>query len=201
MNVRAMVLPAVASALVAGVLGTQVANGGGDFVPLRAADPCLPRAIPQVSTGIDGLSEQLVLVGLDRAACRLGISREELVFTLGSGGDHAQGLVDAVRAGLRDAVDQLDRDGTLPKVSALTDEILDGVALNGLVERAIRALPDRLIDNRLPTDELLRRTIDELDIRALLTTLTDPAGVQAMITDAVKKAAVDLLISGLNPFD
>lgn len=201
MNLRAVLLPVVAAGLIGGVLGTQVAHGGGDFVPVRAADPCLPRAIPQVSTGLDGLAEQLVLVGLDRAACRLDVSREALVFTLGSGGEHTEAVVDAVRAGLRDAVDQLDREGKLPKVSSLTDEILDGVQLNSLVERAIRALPDSLVDNRLPTDELLRRTIDELDIRALLAELTDPSQVQMMITDAVKRAAVDLLISGLNPFD
>lgn len=201
MNLRAVLLPVVAAGLIGGVLGTQVAHGGGDFVPVRAADPCLPRAIPQVSTGLDGLAEQLVLVGLDKAACRLEINREDLVYILGAGGDLPEQIADAVRGGLRDAVDQLDREGKLPKVSSLTDEILDDVQLNSLVERAIRALPDSLIDNRLPTDRLLHRTIDELDIRALLAELTDPSQVQTMITDAVKRAAVDLLISGLNPFD
>ncbi len=201
MNVRALVLPVLAAALVAGVLGTQVAHGGGDFVPTRAADPCLPRPVAAVSTGLDGLAEQMVLIGLDAAACRLGISREALVLRLGTPGLRDDALVNAVRAGLRDAVDRLDREGNLPKVSALTDEILDEVQLNGLVERAIRALPDGLIDNRLPTADLLRRAVDELDVRALLDRMTDPTQVQTLIRDAIQRAAVDLLISGLNPFD
>ena len=201
MNARAPLLPAFAAVLVAGVLGTQVANGGGDFVPMRAADPCVPRPVAAVSPGLDGLAESLVLIGLDAAACRLHMSREALVLRLGTPGQRDETFVNAVRGGLRDAVDRLDREGKLPKVSALTDEILDRVELNGLAERAIRALPDRLIDNRLPTDELLRRAVDDLDVRAMLDKLTDPAQVQQMLQKTLVRAAIDLLISGLNPFD
>ena len=40
---RMVGLPAVALVLVSGVLGLQVANGGGNFEPLQPADPCAER--------------------------------------------------------------------------------------------------------------------------------------------------------------
>jgi hypothetical protein len=81
-NARAAALPMLAAALVSGVIGVQVANGGGDFVPVQSADPCTPRVVTSVSSGIDGLTERLVLLGLDGAACRLGVTREALILEL-----------------------------------------------------------------------------------------------------------------------
>ncbi|MGQ0843210.1 MAG: hypothetical protein ACT4QF_03650 [Sporichthyaceae bacterium] len=201
MNPRGVGLVLASLALVGGVVGTQVAAGGGDFVPTRAADPCLPRPVPQVSTGLDGLAEQLVLIGLNAAACRLDVNREDLVYILGAGGDPPEPILDAMRAGLLDAVDRLAREGRLPKVSEFSDEIVEDSTLPGLAKRGVRALPDGLIDNRLPMDRLLRRAIEELDLRALLAGVTEPNDVARVVRDAVTRAAVDLLISGLNPFD
>ena len=65
-------LPAVALVLVSGVLGVQLANGGGTFEPLQPADPCVARTVTSQAEGIDGLTERLVLLGIDGAACRLG---------------------------------------------------------------------------------------------------------------------------------
>ncbi|MEI6446861.1 MAG: MFS transporter [Actinomycetes bacterium] len=45
-------------------------------------DPCAKRQLPQ-SGGLGGLVQSSVLKGLDRAACRNGSSREELVIALG----------------------------------------------------------------------------------------------------------------------
>ena len=67
---RVRALPVLAAVLVSGVLGVQVAHGGGDFTPPQPADPCAARTVTSVSTGIDGLGERLVLLGLDGAACR-----------------------------------------------------------------------------------------------------------------------------------
>ena len=53
---RTMGLPAVALALVGGVLGVQLAYGGGEFEPLRPADPCVAREVTSQSDGIDGLT-------------------------------------------------------------------------------------------------------------------------------------------------
>ncbi len=199
MNPRAAVLPALAAALVAGVLGVQVAHGGGDFQPARAADPCLPRAVAAVTGGLDGLAENLVLLALDGAACRLDVTREALVLGLAEGSP-TDSEVDAVRAGLLDATGRLDREGRLPPVSELADEALAEASLPGLVDRALRALPDSLIDNRLASDDLLRRTVDELDVRAVLDGIEDPAQVQDLVRKAVTKATVDTLVAGLNPF-
>jgi hypothetical protein len=44
-------------------------------------DPCKPRALPQTG-GIAGFLQDQVLKGLDRAACKYGSSREELVLAI-----------------------------------------------------------------------------------------------------------------------
>ena len=85
-KLRVAVLPVLAVALVAGVLGVQVAHGGGEFTPLKPADPCAVRAVTSTSTGIDGLTEQLVLLGLDGAACQLGVTREALILAARAAG-------------------------------------------------------------------------------------------------------------------
>lgn len=197
MNSRAALLPALAAGLVAGVLGVQVAAGGRDFEPHRAADPCAARAVEPVSGGIDGLGEQLVLLGLDGAACRLGVSREAFVLRLGGPGERTDAEVDALRGGLRDAVDRLEREGDLPPVSRLADEALAQADVPELAKSVIRALPDSVIDDRLDTAGVLRRTVDDLDIRGLLGDFDDPAQVQSRIVADVTRAAIDEFTAGL----
>ena len=132
-----------------GVLGVQLANGGGDFAPARPAHPCAHRTVTSVSTGIEGLGERLVLLGLDGAACRLHVTREALVLEPRRGRARPPTpRSDALRAGLLEAVDRMKADGTLPPASKLTDEALDNADLNDFVKAAIRALPDSLIDAR-----------------------------------------------------
>src|ERR1700754_4758582 len=75
---RRLALPLIAVALVAAVLGVQVAAGGGHYVPRRPANPCTPRPVPPIPAQLEPLAAQIVLLGLDSAACRLGISRERL---------------------------------------------------------------------------------------------------------------------------
>ena len=197
MNVRALVLPAVAAALVGGVLGVQRAHGGGDFVPVRAADPCLVRQVTSVSKGIDGLSERLVLLGIDRAACRLGRTREALILELATPGPRSEAEVAALHAGLLDAVARMKADGTLPPASALTDEALANSNLPGVAKFLIKALPDRVVDSALKTDDVLRRTIDGLDLRAVLADLDNPDELTTRVNAAVTKAVKDSLIARL----
>jgi hypothetical protein len=197
-NTRTVVLPAVAAALVSGVLGVQVANGGGDFVPVRAADPCAARVVTSVSTGIDGLTERLVLLGLDGAACRLGVTREALILDLATRAEPSAAQVRALRAGLLGAVDRMKADGTLPKASSLTDEALDNTDLNFIVKALIRALPDSLVDGALKTDDVLKRTINTLDLRAVLADLNDPDELNRRINDAVTRAVKDSLVARLH---
>lgn len=197
MNGRAAVLPVLAAALVSGVLGAELAHGGGDYAPLRTADPCAARAVTPVSTGIDGLTERLVLLGLDGAACRLGISREALTLQLAQPGRRTDAQIGAVRAGLLGAVDRMKADGTLPPASDLADDAVDRSDLNFFVKAAIRALPDSVINSALKTDDVLRRTIRNLDLRDVLSHLNDPGNLNAEIEAAVTKAARDSLIARL----
>jgi hypothetical protein len=198
-RVRAGVLPLIAVLLVSGVLGVQRANGGGDFVPTRPADPCAVRAVTSTSSGIEGLGERLVLLGLDGAACRLKISREALVLQLAQPGARTDAQINAMRAGLLEAVDRMKASGSLPPASDLTDEAVNNSSLNGLVKFAIKALPDSVIDAALKTDDVLRRAINGLDLRKLLSNLDDPdkltPQINAAVTDAVKDALVARLRS------
>jgi hypothetical protein len=196
-NLRAVALPVVAAVLVSGVLGVQIANGGGDFAPARPAPPCAHRDVASVSTGIEGLSERLVLLGLDGAACRLHVTREALVLELAQSRTPTDAQVNALRAGLLEAVDRMKADGTLPPASELTGEALDNSNLNGLIKAAIRALPDSLINSALKTDDVLRRTINDLDLRSLLTNLNDPDQLNRQLNAAVTKAVKDSLVARL----
>lgn len=195
MNVRALGLPAVAAVLVGGVLAVQVAYGGGSFEPLRPADPCAARTVVSHSAGIEALTERLVLIAVDRAACRLDVSREAFLLDVAGGGTRTDAEIDALRDGLHDAVQQMKADGTLPPASDLVDEALDSADLNGFLEAVIRALPDSAIDAALKTDDVLDRAIDDLDLRALLGDLDDQGDLEARVEVAVGQAVKDSLVA------
>ena len=101
---RLVGLPAVALALVSGVIGVQLANGGGTFEPLRPADACAERTVTSQADGIDGLTERLVLLGIDGAACHLNVSREALTLELAQTDSPTDAQIDALREGLLSAV-------------------------------------------------------------------------------------------------
>ncbi|SHH46779.1 hypothetical protein SAMN05443575_3931 [Jatrophihabitans endophyticus] len=196
-RLRGLLLPLLAVVLVAGVLTVEVAHGGGDYAPRRAADPCVTRPATSVSTGLEGLGEQLVLLGVNGAACRLGESREALVLELARPGTRTPAQVAAVRAGLLAAVDRLQAEGRLPRASSLVDEALDMSDLNGFVKALIRAVPDSVVDNALHTDDVLRRTIRKLDLARLLTDVSDVDALNRQLGAAVGAAVKDALIARL----
>jgi hypothetical protein len=196
---RRVALPVIAVLLVAAVLGVQVAAGGGDYVPRRPANPCLRRAIPPIKPLLEPLAEQIVLLGLDRAACRLGISRERLVLALADTRTLDPRAPGALKAGLRDAVDRLEREGRLPKVSQLLPEALDQAGLPGIVKTIIEAIPARVVDDALPTAPVLRRTIAELDVARLLRELGDPRQLNSTVRSAILHAAVSQILDRLRP--
>ena len=196
-HLRAASLPAVAVGLVSGVLGIQLAYGGGTYEPLRPADPCAARTVTSQSEGIEGLTERLVLIGMDEAACSLGVSREALTLELAAPGGVTDAEIDALREGLLSAVSQMENDGSLPPASALVDEALDSADLNDVLKSLIRALPDSVVDSALQTDDVLTRAIEDLDLRSLLTNLDDQDDlnrqVEAAVTQAVKESLADRL--------
>jgi MFS family permease len=77
---RALLAGSVVLAL-AVPLGTWAAQEVSKPEPVVIADPCEPRELPEAG-GLGGLVQDAVLVSLDRAACRFGSSREELVLAL-----------------------------------------------------------------------------------------------------------------------
>lgn len=195
---RVLLLPALALVLVSGVLGFQLAHGGGSFEPLRPADPCAVRDVTSQAGGIDGLTERLVLLGLDGAACRLHVSREALTLELAQSGTPSDAEIAALRAGLLDAVEKMKDAGTLPPASDLVDEALDSTDLNSFVKAAIRALPDSAVDAALHTDDVLTRTIDDLDLRTLLANLDDEQSLTQQLDAAVTQAVKDSLTARLS---
>jgi hypothetical protein len=117
----------VAIGLVAAVIVPYVALGGGSFEPTPVADPCAPRSYPEAE-GLGETIERIALTAVDRVACRLGVSREELVlalrsedafdrFTRENGIDRTE-AEQAIHDGLVQAVDEADQDGTLPGLIA-----------------------------------------------------------------------------------
>jgi hypothetical protein len=196
-HLRMAGLPAVALALVTGVLGVQLAHGGGTFEPLQPADPCAARAVTSQANGMDGLTERLVLLGIDGAACRLHVSREALTLELAQPGPRTDAEIDALREGLLSAVQRMKDDGTLPPASELVDEALDNADLNGLLEAAIRALPDSVINAAVKIDDVLTRTINDLDLRTILANLDDQHGLTQQLNAAVTQAVKDSLADRL----
>lgn len=196
---RRLALPLIAVLLVAAVLGVQVAAGGGHYVPRRPANPCAPRPIPPIPAHLEPVAEEIVLLGLDSAACRLGISRERLVLALADTRSLDPRAPAALKAGLRDAVDRLNREGRLPKVSQLLPEALGQAGLPGIVKTIINAIPARLVDNALPTAPVLRRAIDQLDVKRLLHELGDPGQLKSAVQSAVLHAALSQILDRLRP--
>ena len=133
---------AVAIGLVAAVVVPYVALGGGSFEPTPVANACALRDRPEAE-GLAETIERIALTAVDRVACRLGVSREELVLALRSedafdrfsrenGIDRGE-AEQAVHDGLVEAVDEAEQDGTLPGLVA------------PLVRKAAESVPPWLI--------------------------------------------------------
>lgn len=194
---RLAIMPAVALVLVIGVLGVQLAHGGGSFEPLQPADPCAARPVTSQAEGMDGLTERLVLLGIDGAACSLNVSREALTLELAQPGTRTDAEIDALHEGLLSAVQRMKDDGTLPPASDLVDEALDNADLNSFLEAAIRALPDSVINAALKTDDVLIRTINDLDLRAILANLDSEQDLYEQVNAAVTRAVKASLVARL----
>jgi hypothetical protein len=141
---RGLLLLAVALVASIALVSASIARGGLDRGRTQLANPCRPRP-PLPATGTSGTIERIVLNGLDGAACHLRLSRERLVVGLasddgrrrifGSGRASDQRVEEAVRSGLRRAIDDAARRGEI----------------DGLDLRLLRAATDHL-----PIAELMR---------------------------------------------
>jgi hypothetical protein len=122
------VLVAITAACVA-LLGLYLALGGGSYGPADVADPCQPRPAVADPEGLDELVQQLVLSGLDGAACELRVTREDLLAAPADPEARARfldesrisdaTLEDAVRAGLDRAYDDAVDSGQIDGIDAI----------------------------------------------------------------------------------
>jgi len=125
----------VALAVLAAELGT-----GAVHRTVNVANPCKPPALFP-GHGVDATVQRIVLDGLDRAACRLHTTREELVLSLDTR-NGTQRLprrtIEALRAGLLGAVDDAERRGDIPGFLApLVRRVVQRAPIDKLVEGAI----------------------------------------------------------------
>jgi hypothetical protein len=82
--VQAARRPAVilAAAVAAGCAVIYIVEAGAERTPpVTLADPCNPRAVPG-SSGLAGAIQERVLAQLNQAACRIGVTREELALAV-----------------------------------------------------------------------------------------------------------------------
>jgi hypothetical protein len=112
--VRILALLFVAAAVLVGV---EFALGAANTGEVHLANPCKPRDFR------GDVVQRIVLNGLDGAACRLHVSREELVLSLDGDSPfdrrwNKKTIDVAVRGGLRRAVDDAERRGEIPALLA-----------------------------------------------------------------------------------
>jgi hypothetical protein len=133
-----------ATAAAAGLVILYLALGGASYAPAKVADPCATRdwRDPQ---GFEEVAEQIVLSGLDGAACELHVSREEMVLALADResrerfarqhGISNQRLEELVRAGLLRAIDDAERaDAIDPTVADLLRRIVPRIPVDELLD-------------------------------------------------------------------
>jgi hypothetical protein len=117
-----------ATAAAAGALvAVYLALGGASYAPAKVADPCAPRDW-RAPEGVQEVAQQIVLSGLDGAACELGVSREEMVLAFASrdalarfARQHGISVADLeriLRASLIRAVTDAERAGALDPMTA-----------------------------------------------------------------------------------
>jgi hypothetical protein len=138
----ALVVGALAASLL--LVGAYLAAGGSSYEPDKVQDPCKHR--PWTNPGsLEQIAQQFSLSALDGAACKLGVSREELAQALASP-EARERFVDrydisdaelarAIRAGLLRAVDDAEEAGALsPLVAGPLRETLRSIPLDQAIE-------------------------------------------------------------------
>jgi hypothetical protein len=136
-------IPLTAAAAVTLVV-VYLALGGASYAPAKVADPCAPRDWRDPS-GVQEVAQQIVLSGLDGAACELGVSREDVVLAFESrdsldrfARDHDLSnseLEELLRSSLIRAVDDAERADALdPTVADLLRGVARRIPISGLLD-------------------------------------------------------------------
>jgi hypothetical protein len=125
------------------LVGIELGLGAPHAGDVHLADPCTAHNDKQ-----DAL-QRILLDGLDGAACRLHISREELVLSVGSNSPFhthwsKQQIEVALRAGMLRSVDEATRRGDIPSFLA------------GPLKRVVETIPiDKLVAGGISLRDLL----------------------------------------------
>jgi hypothetical protein len=69
---------ALSVAAAAALVGVYLALGGASYAPAKVANPCAQRQLKSPH-GLGEVAQQIVLSALDGAACKLGVTREDIV--------------------------------------------------------------------------------------------------------------------------
>ena len=146
MRGRVLVVGAIVASLV--LVGAYLAAGGSSYEPEKVQNPCQPRpwSNPQ---SLSEIANQFSISALDGAACKLGVTREELARALATPkarkrfaekyGIDDEKLAQAVRAGLIRAVDDAEEAGALSPILAVP---LRATLRNIPLEEAIELIQD-----------------------------------------------------------
>ncbi|HEX9416492.1 MAG TPA: hypothetical protein VF895_07285 [Gaiellaceae bacterium] len=135
---------ALAAAAAATLVVVYLALGGASYAPAKVADPCVQREWRNPK-GVEEVAEQIVLSALDGAACKLGVSREQIVLAFGSRdslnrfarkhGLSGKQLDELVRSGLVRAVDDAEQAGAIsPTTADLVRGVVKRVPVSGLLD-------------------------------------------------------------------
>lgn len=156
---RGVLVVAIVTAAAGALVITYLLLGGGSYKPLDVADPCKPRPVARAEA-FEEISQQLLLSGLDGAACRLRVTREELALALSAEESRArfarehrisqEALEAAVRSGLSRAVLDAERAGRVSQAQA------------SLLQSAVQALPIAALIDGFRTGRGLVNAIGDL---------------------------------------
>lgn len=125
------------------LVGLYLALGGASYAPAKVADPCVQRSW-RSPHGFEAVAEQIVLSALDGAACRLHVSREDMVLALASHDRREQFVREHDISNAK--LESLVRDGLKRSIS----DAQKAGALNGTLAGIMRG-----VVGNLPIDELL----------------------------------------------
>ena len=145
---RAVAVATAASALLVAV---YLGLGGASYAPAKSADPCVQRDWRNPG-GFQEVAEQIVLSGLESAACELGVSREQIVLAFASGtslesfarerGIDVDRLESLVRSGLLRSLDDAQRAGAInPTIASLLRQVIERVPLDTVID-LLQQLPN-----------------------------------------------------------
>lgn len=136
----------IGTAIVASValVGAYLAAGGSSYEPEKVKDPCQHRPWSNPES-LGEIANQFSNSALDGAACRLGVSREELAQALATEegrdqfieryGISEEELARAVRAGLLRAIDDAEEAGALsPLIAGPLRSTVEQIPLDRAIE-------------------------------------------------------------------